>query len=289
MPPEVMCVADVTEDQPGCFCGGRGRGTIETTVGLFDRAHANSDSPLGRRFAMSVQLRGFRARGGRLNKVHMRLSLVVLIVVPTPFCLPNAKHTYTVASSRVCALDPTVDHATNGETEELLWYVLARTEGWRLGSCGGAPCAENGSCFDMACHSKCCVTLTFARFLCAGGFIPRMTDLAVPVQANLSTIMTPGYVRCLSLRIEVKYGRRAMVSMVRPISYMGLYQPLPEDDEAGQEMRRHLLEERERTLSQAAEDGDAALAAVRACLVSADGARMPATTESTPLVESGSL
>jgi hypothetical protein len=36
-----------------------------------------------------------------------------------------------------------------------------------------------------------------------------------------------------------------MLALVKPIPYKGLYQPLPEDDEVGQEMLQHLLAKRQ--------------------------------------------
>lgn len=123
LPPVPVSIACVQEDQPSCLQGGRSRGAVEVEMRLFDRVHANSATSLGRRFGVNVQLHDFLARGGRLNKVHLRLRLALLIVVATPFCLPNAKHTYTMALDCVRALDPSVEHVTRAGTEQLTWYV----------------------------------------------------------------------------------------------------------------------------------------------------------------------
>jgi hypothetical protein len=123
LPPAPVSIASTQEDQPTCFSGGSSRGTVEVEMGLFDRVHANSATPLGRHFGVNVQLHNFRARGGRLNKVRMRLRLALLVVVATPFCLPNAKHTYTVVSNCVRASDPSVEHVTRAGTDNLTLCV----------------------------------------------------------------------------------------------------------------------------------------------------------------------
>lgn len=99
------------------------------------------------------------------------------------------------------------------------------------------------------------------------------------MQSRLSAIMTPEYFRLLTLQLEVMYGSRTMLALVKPLPYEGIYQPLPEDDEVGQEMLQHLLAERgERLLDQSPEQGPVLRAQARS-----------AASENTPLVSSSSV
>lgn len=264
LPPVPVSVTQISEDEPrGCFSG-RSRGTVEVTMNLYDRIHASTATEPGRPLGVKVQLHNFRASGGRLSKVVMRLRLGLnLFIATTPFCVPNTnRNMITIATDRARALDPNVEHVTHGETEQLMWCVHVR---W-----GNVPDFGRlhrhrhrmGIMFLQSAILSCyCRILTLPRY---SALTSRMTELkTVPAQSHFSAITTPYYMRMLTLQLEVMYGDRPMFVTAEPIPYEGMYQPLPEDDEAGQQIFRDLMTARDERVSERTEQGETVLAALR--------------------------
>jgi hypothetical protein len=96
-------------------------------------------------------------------------------------------------------------------------------------------------------------------------------------QPYYSTIMSSEYTRTLAVQLQVMYGDRTMFDFVKYIPHMGIYQPLPEDDEVGQQKLQHLLATRDASLlseqsERQTEQGNTMLAALRARLPRSPGA-----------------
>lgn len=94
--------------------------------------------------------------------------------------------------------------------------------------------------------------------------------MTVPARPHFSTIVASDYMRTLTVQLEVMYGARKMLEVTESIPYTGIYQSLPEDDEAGQEKLQDLLAARDRSLPERSqrwtEQGKNMLAALRARL-----------------------